>query len=255
MSVADSKAALDACQNGIDLMTAQQKSNQTLVNDYNLRHKAWEARRNTADNTWNQANTNRQNDQRSWDNKFSEHKSAHLNDEIWTDCNTNSCPADYSKYLDHSYCWNDGINKYKQKCGISDQHAIYLATKEVGNRPPDYNTPKFSEGEPSPSQQNTTPINISCCANVLNVVASDVTQTNINQQNDCLSSKTQALANAKAKVTSDAKALSDADANTKAKVISDAKAVSDANKRKIVMIIVIIICFMIAIIGLIINLS
>lgn len=237
MSVADAKAALDACQNGIALMTAQQKSNQVLVNDYNRRHLAWEARRNTANQVRNQNKINRQNAKDDWDNRRQNNKNEAANDRENAGCglcgSNPRCRADWAWVGSHRCAWLG--SQCENECRRTSENVEAEADRRTGGSEPHvYDDPPFSEGEPAPSQQNTTPINISCCANVLNVVGSDVNQTQINQQNDCLSSKTQALADAKAKVITD-KAVSDA------KVVSDAKAVSDdANKRKIVMIIAII---------------
>jgi len=181
-------AALDACKKGIALLTAQQKTNKALVDDYNTRLTAWEARRDAANTVRNANKTSRQNAQTDWDNRKQNHKNDALKERQNAGCGacgTNpGCPSGWEWAGRHGCGW--GNMGCENECKRSDAEANAEANRRTGgSRPEVYDDPPFSEGKPTESAQNQTPINIACCENTLNVIGSEVTETNITQQNEC----------------------------------------------------------------------
>lgn len=180
MSVVEAKAALKACQDGIALITAQQKSNDALSKDYNTRLASWESRKNTHNANWENANRDRKNVQANWDNTFNFARNKR---------NTQNC--------DDQGCWAGWERVSIENCGFmgAGRQAVCRPTESLakqdagGNRPSDYNEPRFSEERPNPPSQNQTLINIACCANTLSIVGSQVDSSNISQQNSCLKDK------------------------------------------------------------------
>ena len=199
MSAEDAKIALKACEEGIALMKAQQKANQVLVDDYNKNLTAWEAKKSTADTTWASENSTRIKAQEQWDANVSAKAEEKRKDEqIWNNCaiwdetsagkHTNWCVNDKGEGWYHSgQAGQAGCPKGQGKgmCKKDDALRLREAKSELGARPVNYQEPKFSETKPTTPSQNQTAINVACCANVLNVVGSDVTDSNIQQQNDC----------------------------------------------------------------------
>lgn len=199
MSAEDAKRALKACEDGIALLTAQQKANQALVDDYNKNLTAWQARKNTADDKWTRENSDRIKAQEQWDANVNAKAEQKRNDSSnWNNCvvwNETSagkhddwCRNDkgdsgwYHAGQDGAGCawgWGKGV------CKKNDDLRLREAKSELGPRPANYQEPKFSETKPTESAQNQTAINVACCANTLNVVGSQVTDSNIQQQNDC----------------------------------------------------------------------
>jgi hypothetical protein len=186
-AVEDAKRALQACEDGIALITAQQKANQALVDDYNMRHKAWEARRDAANQAWNIENSQRQDQQRAWDARFNDilrGKQGEIRNAGcglagsnpgcpggWHDVGQDGCKTNCVSFGLFGTACTDGWNRRCQRNDdVSRNESTAQTINERGQRPGDYNNPQFAEGEPQPSQQNQTPINIACCANVANVV-------------------------------------------------------------------------------------
>ena len=80
-------------------------------------------------------------------------------------------------------------------CSRNDDTATREAndktTIERGPRPADYTEPWPQD--PAPIQQNQTPITIACCANVSNIIGSQVTSSTISQYNNCLEDRKNAV--------------------------------------------------------------
>lgn len=193
MSVADAKAALEACQIGIDEAKALRLSNQVLVEFYNKNVKDVYTKREIYQN----AKKEREIKQTEWDNnrsriyiaKGKERQSTRnggcVSRESW-------CKNDYGDgweddgQIDHWGC------EKKRNCKKTHDTKINEANDEVGARPGNYNEPWPQDA--ANVVQNNTAINISCCANVFNVVGSELSDNNIIQQNECLSTKKKELA-------------------------------------------------------------
>jgi hypothetical protein len=250
MSVADAKRALAACEDGVKIIQATQKSNQVLIDDYNNRHKEWEAKKNASNTTWEANNKARQDAQTAWDRKKQDFFNGNQESKWWNNCSP-TWEADSGKHDD--WCRNDfGDGWYhsgkvcgQDPCGFWNQgsckgicsktdnkrwnEATQSTIREKGNRPDNYNDPRFSDSEPRTPEQNKTSFSLACCSNITNVIGSDITDATIKQQNDCLSSKQSAVTAAE-KAEADAKAKAIADANAKAS--ADAKAADDAKAAK-----------------------
>jgi hypothetical protein len=240
MSVADAKRALQACEDGIALITAQQKSNQVLTDDYNDKLRAWESRRNAHNQKYG-----------NWENKRGEY-SKYGNYDARQEFNSNE--TDWSR--DCSVCWSscnypsasdwaDGnCKRWAQERGLIHSDEYYYNGKwwhdndggdgacgkkkvryQCDRRPNkieewknDYfkNKPTFTEGEPQKPAQNLTSINLACCANVSNIVGSQVDQTIINQQNNCLQDKRSEIEKAAQREAAAEKAAAEKEAFEKA---------------------------------------
>lgn len=200
MSVADARAALQACENGVALITAQQRSNQALVDNDNQRRRAWEERRNIFNTTRNRNKNARENAQRDWDNRYNEwyrDRRNIFNAGCGLVGSNPGCPSG-SNDVGHDGCWTNCVGSWctaghNRRCQRTEEtsrtESINNTNRERGPRPDNFNEPEFSEIEPRPSAQNQTPINITCCANVTSVIGSQVTDSTIEQQNNCLQTK------------------------------------------------------------------
>lgn len=214
MSVADAKAALDACKEGIALITAQQKANEALSTDYNNRLRDWEARKTTFNGTREANKSARGKAQQDWDTRYDQWYRNRR--EVYNagcglcgsnpgcpggsnDVGNDGCKTNCVDTLFGRAC-TDGCNR---RCQRNDETSRNEATNNTNNergaKPGNFNDPEFSEQQPTEPQQNQTPINIACCANVTSIVGSDVSDTTINQANDCLKSKEDAVVAAEAK--------------------------------------------------------
>ena len=185
------KETLEECKKGIELLRARVKTNGALVEDRNTRYKAWEARRDAANNKWNEENTNRQNAQRDWDNRKNEIRNHLLAEDKWMGCGgcgTNrGCDGGY-QFNRNEMCGGLCQSVCRRNWDTAERDADNWIRGERGHRPGNYNEPKFSEGAPDPAQLDTTPITVGCCANQTNVIGSELTDSTITQNNNCLSS-------------------------------------------------------------------
>ena len=200
MSSADAKAALQACENGIALITAQQKSNQVLINDFNNRQAQWEARKNAYDTDQNNNVKARDDSIAIWDRRHTEWVNALRDQTINAGCGgagTNpGCPSGFYQTGEH---WCNGIGR-ERECKRTDAELNKQATigiqNERGPREQRWIRSSFPQVAPAQPQQNQTTINIACCANVSTIVGSSIDATTINQQNDCLKEKKAAVISA-----------------------------------------------------------
>ena len=213
MSAADAKAALKACEQGIALIIAQQKSNAALVADYNARSADVTAKRDA----YNNAKRDRENVQRDWDNRKNDIANAKRGEsrDTWKheafNSNGDWCNNEISGWEDdgdRDVGWVDGgCCRHRRRCkkggGLVDREANEQTTNEKGGRPGNYNEPWPNDA--APVTQNQTPINIACCANTTNIVGSQITDSTISQQNNCLQNKKDAVTAAE-KAEADAKA-------------------------------------------------
>lgn len=226
-AIEQAKQAMDNCNAGLDQIKAMIKSNQALVEDFNKRHTAWQSKRDTANSNWNNNNTTRQNSQRDWDTKRDNIYNDKGNDRKVTggagcqshaDWCTNDFGTGWTDDGDENHAWENGncCCRHHRRCKKTDQQrkdeANQQTKDEMGERPGDYNEPHFSETEPQPPSQNLTNINMTCCANVQNIIGSSVSQSNLDQQNSCASQLKQNYADAK---VADAKAQAQATTDTK----------------------------------------
>lgn len=208
----DAKRALQACEDGIALLTAQQKSNQLLVNDYNKRTLEVENKRKT----YNVAKAEYDNKLANWTAKTGDYnnfkKYNGKNNQFWANETDGTCWWGENWNGAHEWCHNkanekgyDGENYWAKSWGwCSGRYGNFLCKKAddvVENQIFEYNKvkPVFSEQWPpdaAPIVQNQTPVNIACCSNVTNVIGSEITDSVIQQQNNCVQSKRDAVTKA-----------------------------------------------------------
>lgn len=177
---------------------------------------------------WQGKQSNYQTNLNNWNASVQSIKAAHIGDDMWTDCDHDSCPGDFPHYKGHQFCNLSGINAhYKQNCGISDQHANNIAISQSGS------APNFTEPAPEKNkgdyvyktETSLTGFNVTCCQNIVNVVGSHLENVTIEQVNSCGKDLDNKITKAKAdKVISENKAIADKAAADK--IISDA-----ANKK------------------------
>ena len=214
MSISDAKRALQECEKGIQLLTAQQRSNQVLVDDYNKRSQEVNEKRNIY-------NTNKSNYEGKlfrWTNKKDEYskyqKYDGVNREFWANETDGTCWWGENWGAANEWCNNkayqkgyDGENYWaKSWRSCNARRGDFLCKKDdniANQQVTQYNNdkPQFNEQLPpdaAPIQQNTTPVNISCCANTMNIIGSSVDSSTIRQQNDCAGQKRRDIENAEA---------------------------------------------------------
>ena len=208
MSVADAKAALKACEDGIALIRAQQKANQVLVDDYNKRTQDVQSKRDK----YGVEKKAREDVQRDWDKRKTDIFNGNQEEKRWNSC-VATWDCDAGKHDD--WCRNDfGDGWYHsgkdQNCGACGKHgctqchgickktddkrwqeASDQTARERGGRPGDYNEPWPNDA--AAIEQNKTPVDIACCANVATIVGSQITDSTLTQQNNCLQSKKDAV--------------------------------------------------------------
>lgn len=200
MSSENAKRALEACEKGVELMIATAKSNQEITNDYNNRlipeyNAKWDE--------WKKRKEQRRRDIDDWENKVNQRAESKRDDsKQWNNC-VATWECDAGKH--HDWCRNDfgdgwyhaGKNQNCGACtifGCSQCHGICKkddglrrreAISEIGNRPADFN--ETEPQRPTTPEQNDTNINIACCANITQILASQINDSAITQANDCMS--------------------------------------------------------------------
>ena len=206
MSSAESiKRAMAACENGIKALEARVKTNGELVKARDTEYNTWRSRKDAAEEKWNRENSDRQNAQNEWERRVKDKAEEKRGEQRrWNNC-TPTWDADAGKHDD--WCRNDigdgwyhaGKECGKGPCGFWNQGSCKgickkddglrrrEAEKEIGARPANYNEPRFSQQEPGQAQLDTTPITVGCCANQTNIIGSELKDSTINQQNNCLS--------------------------------------------------------------------
>ncbi|MEY3422214.1 MAG: hypothetical protein RIR48_2517 [Bacteroidota bacterium] len=220
MSLDDAKRALKACEDGIDTAKAIYKSNQALIDKHN---NVDVPARKTEQQTWDKAKADFEAKYSRWDQKKDEYeKWSGIVGSIDTTFNKslgwyNDC-RDKSNTSDTNWqCGWEAENVHKlydpwgfyayesfRTGGIGPCHWFDVRCKRKDSSKQKINTdynkekPQFTGGEKpkdlQPPEQNKTQISISCCANILNVIGSEIKDSDIKQQNECLSSSKNAIA-------------------------------------------------------------
>uniref|UniRef100_A0A6C0DZM2 Uncharacterized protein n=1 Tax=viral metagenome TaxID=1070528 RepID=A0A6C0DZM2_9ZZZZ len=190
---AEAKRSLEACENGVNQMIAISKANQekvdyynnTEIPEFNRKQEEWKIRGN-----------DRRRDQDNWRKRYEDEKNKLSGEEevkscggIWTN---EGCSGGWRKIEDR-HC--GALNAQRQSvCRRNDDEVERIARERVGPRPGDFN--EMEPQRPSPPEQNNSNINISCCANITQIIASQVNDSTINQANDCMSNLRQGYDNA-----------------------------------------------------------
>jgi hypothetical protein len=196
---AEAKRTLNACKSGVDLMIATATANQEMSNnynnvlipEYNAKLEDWKRRKKETEDAID-----------NWNKRRDEKAESKINDSReWNNC-VATWECDAGKHDD--WCRNDigdgwyhaGKNQNCGACtiwGCSQCHGVCKKTKEkryqeaeseIGPRPNNFNEPEPSE--PKRPEQNKTDMNISCCANITQIVASKIDDSIIAQANECV---------------------------------------------------------------------
>jgi pyruvate/2-oxoglutarate dehydrogenase complex dihydrolipoamide acyltransferase (E2) component len=221
MSVADAKRALKACEEGIETAKAIYKSNQALIDErnkvdipaYKAKHDVWKAKKAVHDAKYIK-----------WDSKSDEYAgwknivgsiSTTFNKSLgwWNDCRDKKETDETNKQCAweaenvHNLYHPSGFYAYASflTAGTGPCHWFDVKCRRtqasIDKINLEYNAvkPTFTDDEPTlePAKQlNTTNITIACCANTLNVIGSNLTYTDIEQQNNCLTNQKQQITDA-----------------------------------------------------------
>lgn len=182
--------ALKACKEAANSVKEATRKNTENANYNADQDAAWGG----AHSAWQQRQENWSNNQADWDS--SKETIFQTNGYERIETRNNGCFS-YDWWCGNDYnLWVDDGEMYwgcgkRRRCKKGEQlrrnDALQTITQKRGPRPGD-----FTEQEP---QQNTNeyvhkgdviPLApVTCCANILNIVASDLSNTNINQVNDC----------------------------------------------------------------------
>jgi len=199
MSSADAiKVAMDSCQKGIETLQARVKQNGELTAAKERERREWNTQKGAHEHKCNVDRGNTESSQRDWDNRRNDIYNSKNDEE--QKVRNGSC----SNFQGH-WCQNDFGNGWEHKrndtnwanCGhvvckkTHDQkmhEANDQTSRERGGRPGNFHCPGFPKPWPGDAQLDTTPITVGCCANQTNVIGSQLTDSSIQQNNNCLSS-------------------------------------------------------------------
>jgi hypothetical protein len=220
MSAADAKKALDACQKGIDKMEKINTDNIKTIDENTANNTAYQTKKTI----WETGKADFAKEQLSWNSR----KDAIVNElkkeeRTWNNCAWWDYDASHPNKHD-DWCVNDiaqgwyhsggtgggcpggqGKGVCKKTDALMDKEATaklndtWIPGPGLDDRMDNGvlvhrlsnsgNYPIAQPVAPIDKQLNTTNLSISCCSNSLSILASDVTGSNITQQNDCLSQK------------------------------------------------------------------
>ncbi len=190
------KIAMAACEKGVAALEARVKTNGALVEAKEKERLAWSEQQNTHNTNCNNETTNRQTAQRSWDDRRTEIYNSKNNEEqnvrnrSCSNFQGSWCQNDYGNGWEHKRNDTDWANCGYVVCKKTHDQKMNEATSQVSNerggRPGDYVCPAFRD-YPGDAQLDTSPITVGCCANQTNIIGSELKDTAIQQQNNCLS--------------------------------------------------------------------
>lgn len=224
--------AMNNCTKAVNLVTAQIASNQALIDNYNnIRIPEYNARKDA----WNKNKTERQIAQQQWDEKKNQLFDQYKKEDFYQNCgvlgpgNSGRCDGDFYEHRRDccsrgvfGECWTE-----KKICrrtdGKCDSDAREQTRRERGDRPGDWVEP--APDAPAPPQQNATPVNVTCCANIQNIVASQISDARLSQENNCKSQlqknleSARSAANNPTSIASNTKQNSALDAELRKKII------------------------------------
>jgi hypothetical protein len=241
MSSSDAiKAAMESCQKGIETLQARVRQNGELTAAKERERGEWNTQKGAHEHKCNVDRGNTQAAQRDWDNRRNDIFNSKNDEE--QKVRNGSC----SNFQGH-WCQNDFGNGWEHKrndtnwanCGhvvckkTHDQkmhEANDQTSRERGGRPGDFHCPGFPRPWPEDAQLDTTPITVGCCANQTNVIGSQLNDSSISQNNNCLSSLQDDFRIKKAEEEALAKVAADKAAADKA--AAEAAAQAAANKPK-----------------------
>ena len=186
MSAEQAKRALDACEKGVNEMIAISQSNQEKLNYYNNTEKP---EYNTKWDAWKGKRDQRGREQQDWENRKNEIFERKGGERKQTGEGIN--PQSGWCKNDHGDDWEaverlvNWANVGGMNCKKTESARWREATNEAGRRPDNFN--ETEPQKPPEPAQNKSNISISCCANITQIIASQVNDSTINHANDCMS--------------------------------------------------------------------
>jgi hypothetical protein len=205
-------AKLEACKKAAEQVKALIDSNQKLIDNYNNVTKvkyytnldAYKEKKKAADNLHNDWQATRGNYEK-WKNK--DFQNEFWSKECWgkpSGCWGDITPSDWHCGAEaavdkkYPYGWDWKATGERQDCGWKvcathqtfkckrSQESINQANNDWKNDEPRFTDPEpVLEKEPT---QNASSVNVSCCANLTNIIGSKLDNSSIKQTNDCLMS-------------------------------------------------------------------
>ena len=182
------------CQTSIQLLEAQYKANQQIVEYNNAKtvECAAQDQRNLDDYNRKCGDRRKKNDE--WHDCIRNRERAHLDWRGETGCviwdrATKGWDCGDGKEGDGSYGGGCQHGWGKSRCKWSGESARKFAREDCGGEPPTDCGPRPGNVPCPLKQQDATQVAVNCCANVTSIVGSEVQQSTIQQQNACLNEK------------------------------------------------------------------
>lgn len=182
------KAAMESCQKGIQLLEARVKQNGALTSAKEEERKGWQGRKTTHETNCNNTRNERNNQRADWNRRYNEEKNARRGDKERRSGACGSVPGCPSGFHETSSWYDWGNWSCNRECTRTDGDADRVARERVGAEPSEHHCQPFPEAWPGDAQLDTTPITLGCCANQTNVIGSNLNDSSIQQNNNCLSS-------------------------------------------------------------------
>ena len=204
-AAAELKKNIAECEKGIAIAAARLKGNEEKIKTREADRLAWRNKRDAAETKWERESRERGKAQEDWERRVNEKAEQKRGDQKkWNSC-VATWDCDAGKHND--WCRNDhGEGWYHsgkdQDCGACGKHGCTQchgickkddglrrreAESEIGQKPANYNEPRFNQQDPGEVQLDNTPLTIGCCNNQANIIGSELKDTVINQSNNCLS--------------------------------------------------------------------
>jgi hypothetical protein len=176
MTTSLDRQALQACRDGVNVLKATIQSdfentkyyNEVTLPEYNAKLAAWNARANE-----------RQRQIEQWTNNYNNLQRTYAQEVVRSGCG-NNCWGGWVEN-DKEYCWSTA--NYNRWCSRSTDIVERDALANAGPRPS-----PFTEQQPQlPAKPalSTPPVSITCCPNIANISGSEITDSTIQQTNDC----------------------------------------------------------------------
>lgn len=215
MSLQEIKSNIAGCENGIKIAEARLKGNEEKLKHKNLERDAWRVRQNTHNSKHEGERTKREQEIQKWNTRYQA-----IRDNLAKQRQDGSCAA--AGNCGNSNCpsgWvNDGsVHGWQGNCDIclgilcaqtgcrvkcrkpddvldreAREGASTTVVKGQGGgviqtpKPDPYVVPAFTETDPGEVQLDNTPLTIGCCNTVTTIMGSELKDSDIKQQNDCL---------------------------------------------------------------------
>lgn len=179
------KQAFDNCTKGIEMMTATRAGNQAIVDSHNAKIREYDS----AIAAWRSRKQERETAQATWDRNYRAKMDSKAQERNQTGegCGVHEgwCTNDHGGGWEADHKAVNWANCGRVVCRKTQAQRDNETRAELGARPDNFTEAQpIAPGEPS---QNQTSLNLSCCGNVTQIVASQVKDSDIAQENKCKS--------------------------------------------------------------------